>query len=358
MSRRTTRPVCALVLAGAAVPLIGVAPAQAAVVDEAASSAGYFSLVGPQDTGTPAGTPRERRDLRRRRRGREPRRCRVAAARSRRCSFLLFPGDALEPGATVSSATLTVPLAEGSGNVSAAAAPEKVRACAIDDAGFGGEDGASLAVAPRPPVRRLQRARARPRPTRSPTSSTSRSSPKLWTEENDGLAAHRRRGRRHHRLPGRLPAADQATPQLRRHRPGRRRPPRLAPDAAAADGGPPPPRRRRQRAPPTSPAASAPARTSRGRRRLRRRRRPARRRRWTRARSTPDPGLVEAAPAAAPRRSPAGSATAPRPQRAESLTPGRRFWLGLGLLGALLALVSLVLGDGEVPHAATSTSRL
>ncbi|MCW2607514.1 MAG: hypothetical protein JWO60_2207 [Frankiales bacterium] len=359
MSSRTTRLVSALVLAGAAVPLVGVAPAHAAT-EETASSAGYFSVVGPQDTGTPAGTPPNAGTMAD---GVAPGNLAVAggSGQEQKISFLLFPGEGLEPGATVGTATLTVPLAEGDGNLSASAAPEKVRACAIDDTGFGGEDGASLMVAP---VRKCDvfSAPGKASPDAKSYVFDITGLAKTWTEQNDGLALTVAEGadttpfqvvfqsgdKARLSYDATAPAgtdagtgtgtddgADASTGSTAGSTGGTGTTDLGGGFGAGSDlGGTPDlgstgstgevPLTAPLDAAPGLPVSEVPA-------------------------AGPAP---ETAPEAAPAQTTLAAASEP------SLTPGAGFWLGLGALGAVLALVSLVLGDGEVPRATTSTSRL
>lgn len=143
-SGRTAGALCALACAA---PLLTAAPAHAASAIEAPSAVGWFNAAGPKDTGTPAGTlPNVATNAD----GVAEDNLGVQGGRGQeqKVAFLRFPAEALFAGGTATRAVVTVPLATGSGNVSAAAAPEKVRACKIDATGFGGEDGADLSVAP------------------------------------------------------------------------------------------------------------------------------------------------------------------------------------------------------------------
>jgi len=64
-------------------------------------------------------------------------------------SFISFDLSTVPFDATISKAVVSVPLAEnGGGNTQMSPAPAKVRACMAGDEGFNGEDGASLSGAP------------------------------------------------------------------------------------------------------------------------------------------------------------------------------------------------------------------
>ncbi len=349
--RRTARLGSTLLLATVVAPALGVGPASAAPAVEPASASGYFSSTGPQDTGTPAGTPMNIGTM-------------VdgvgaghlgvqgGGGQEQKVSFLLFPGVGLLPGAQVSSAQLTVPLADGEGDVQASPAPEKVQVCAIDDAGFGGEDGAALDVAPK----RLCDAFSAPGKA-SPDGKAYvfdvTALAQKWTEANDGLA---------------LTAAADATPfqvvfaegtkarfsyEATSPRPdagstgavptapdtstgggtGTAETPALGADSGvpAFDGGSTGGTGVAE-APLTAPLDAAPLDTA----------------------AAP---AVEAAPA--PETAVDQVAVGrPRVLREPALTPGLPFWLGLAGAGSLLALVSLVLGDGEVPRPGRAASRL
>lgn len=358
--RRTTRYGSALLLATAVGPLLAVAPAVAASTSESASSAGYFSAAGPQDTGTPAGTPPNVGTMAD---GVDKGNLAVqgGAGEEQKVSFLLFPGETLEPGATVSTATLTVPLAEGGENVQASPAPEKVRVCAIDDTGFGGEDGVALAAAPKR-LCDVFSAPGKASPDQKSYVFDVTALAQRWTEANDGLALTAAEGATTAPFqvvfaPGEqarltytatAPAGDDAaaapagdTPAATGGGTGSAEAPALQPgsDLGAAvadpgsDGG-----SGVAEAPLTAPLDDA----------------------------TTDPGLT-AVPGSVPvaESAPAPqtvidavAVAQPRVVREPSLTPGAPFWVGLGAMAGLLALVSLVLGDSDVPRASRSTSRL
>jgi hypothetical protein len=142
---RTSSAVAAGVLA---VSSWAVPAAFAAAATESASAGGYFSSTGVPDTGTDAGKPP---NLTADADGVAPGHLAVAGGngREQKVSFLRFDLLDLEFGSTITSARLTVPLApDGDGNVNARPAPEKVRACPAGPEGFGGEDGAAIGDAP------------------------------------------------------------------------------------------------------------------------------------------------------------------------------------------------------------------
>lgn len=147
---RTARTLAALALAGVAVPLVGISPAHAETSTETASNGAYFYSAGvdkpEQSPAQPPNITGDRTD------GVEPGHLAAAVrvpGRPDKISFLFF--DLIEVGfeGTISKAVVTVPLAEGQGNIQMNPAPEKVRACPADATGFAAEDGASFAGAPK-----------------------------------------------------------------------------------------------------------------------------------------------------------------------------------------------------------------
>ncbi|MCU1692524.1 MAG: hypothetical protein JWM64_1615 [Frankiales bacterium] len=358
--RRTTRFGSALLLATAVGPVLAVAPASAAPTSESASSAGYFSAAGPQDTGTPAGTPP---DVGTMADGVAAGNLAVqgGAGQEQKVSFLLFPGQGLQPGATVASATLTVPLAEGDGNLQASPAPEKVRVCAVDDTGFGGEDGAALAVAPK----RLCDVFSAPGKASTDEKSYVFDVTALaqrWTEANDGLALTAAEGATTAPFQVVFASGDQARLAYTATAPAQET--AVAPAAAApaagdgagsgtaetpalepgSDLGAPASDSSSDagtdvsEAPVTAPLEAAPADVG----------------------LTAVPGSVPVAESAPAPRTAVEPVAAARPTvvREPTLTPGAPFWAGLAAMAGLLALVSLVLGDQEVSRQDRPTSRL
>lgn len=148
---RSVRALAALVLAAGTVPLIGVTPAYAATSSEfATNSAYYFSGGVERPDQVPVGqVPNitgERLD------GVAPGHLAVAVnqfGREDKRSFVAFDLASVPVGATINSATVTLPLAENSGeNRQSNVDPALVQACPADDSGFAGEDGAPLINAP------------------------------------------------------------------------------------------------------------------------------------------------------------------------------------------------------------------
>ena len=144
---RSIRAVTAFAVAALAVPLWA-APAYAESGSEGPSSAAYFYSAG---VSKPDPAPFAPPNLTAQADGVAPGNLAVASQANRedKASFLFFSLSNLEPGATITKATLTVPtVPNGNGNVSVNAAPEKVAACKIIGSGFSEEDGENLALAP------------------------------------------------------------------------------------------------------------------------------------------------------------------------------------------------------------------
>lgn len=144
------RGAAVLVAASLAVPMWGV---QVAGAEEqtvlAPSAAGYFNAEGirkPDES--PAAPPNVTSNVAD---GVAPDHLAVAAraGSESKVSFLLFDLFDLGLDVTISKAVLTVPVApDGGGNVSIAPAPEKVVACPAGEGGFLGDDGTSIQDAP------------------------------------------------------------------------------------------------------------------------------------------------------------------------------------------------------------------
>lgn len=132
---------------GTALLTVTAVPASADSDSESASSGAYFWQGTPQ---RPEQLPANPPPVQGNADGVEAGKLAVAAAGGKedKVSFLYFSLSSLPPGATVTRATLTLPLAKGSGNASFGALPEKVWACPAGPQGFGGEDGGALADAP------------------------------------------------------------------------------------------------------------------------------------------------------------------------------------------------------------------
>ncbi len=149
--RRTVRTLAVLALTGAAVPFVGVSPAMAESSTEPASTGAYFYSAGidkpdpapaqpPNITGTATdGVASEHLAVAVR-----------APNQTDKLSFISFDLLAVPFEATISSAIVTVPLAENSQqNMQMSPGPEKVQACPADATGFNGQDGANTMGAPK-----------------------------------------------------------------------------------------------------------------------------------------------------------------------------------------------------------------
>lgn len=145
------------VAAALAVPLWAVPGAFAASVSEPASIGAYFYSAGvdkpEQSPAQPPNVTADQTD------GVAPGNLAVAVRAPNstdKMSFLFFDLLSVPFDATISKAAITVPLAEPTppltppreANVQRNPAPEKVRVCAAGPEGFNGEDGASFAAAP------------------------------------------------------------------------------------------------------------------------------------------------------------------------------------------------------------------
>lgn len=143
---RSTRAAAAVAVAVLAVPCWTV-PAQADTGTEPATSGAYFYSAGiAKPDAAPAAPPNVTASAD----GVAAGKLAVAARGGQvdKVSFLFFSLSNVPFGSEISKAELTVPIAEGRDNVQLAAAPAKVRACKNGPEGFGGEDGASMALAP------------------------------------------------------------------------------------------------------------------------------------------------------------------------------------------------------------------
>lgn len=143
----TVRALAVTTAAALVVPLWAVPTASAAAKQEPAANGAYFSSTGAPDTGTDAGKlPPVTRPAD----GVAEGNLAVAAraGQTDKATYLRFDLADLEPGSTITKAQLRVPLAEGDGNVVIAPAAVKVRACPAGPEGFSNEQGESLAVAP------------------------------------------------------------------------------------------------------------------------------------------------------------------------------------------------------------------
>lgn len=151
---RTSAVVAASALA---VPLWAVPSAHAATTSEPASIGAYFYSAGiDKPEQSPAAPPNVTGDATD---GVAAGNLAVAVrvpSQTDKMSFLFFDLAGVPFDASISKASLTVPLAEATSpttdprqaNVQRSPAPEKVRVCAAGPEGFNGEDGASFAAAP------------------------------------------------------------------------------------------------------------------------------------------------------------------------------------------------------------------
>ena len=148
---KVLRATSVVVAAALAVPLWGVPSASAEEAAENATNGAYFYSAGvAKPDESPAGVPNVTADNADGVAAGNLAVASQAGGQEDKVSFLGFDLAAVPLDATIDKAVLTVPLVPDSppSNVSAAAAPELVRACAAGDGGFFGEDGVSLALAP------------------------------------------------------------------------------------------------------------------------------------------------------------------------------------------------------------------
>lgn len=329
-----------------AVPFWGV---PAAVADDSVlspSAGGYFNSDGirkpDQSPAMPPNVTSDRAD------GVAPGHLAVAAraGMENKVSFLLFDLLEVDPGATITKAVVTLPTAPNGGdNVNLSPAPEKVIACPAGEGGFFGDDGTALQDAPE----RKCAAAASKGVATADGSAYAFDITKIaagWLEMNDGLALTSDPAARSSAFQVVFKPAEEA---------------KLALTFTAPDGG------ETDLELPVVPDAGTS--TSTGSTDL-----------GTSFDSgsfsapvdsgaglaseplisadvpvaAPQPGAPAEAPVAAP-----NVATVPVANTMQSsLTPTTSFWVGLLMLGGLLALLSLILGDPRVARASTSQSRL
>lgn len=332
---KVLRTMGALALATASVPFLAVGPAAAAqTITVGGSAQGYFnaSAVDKPDP-LPAAPPNVATQVD----GVEPGNLAVAAkgGSEDKVSAILFDLSALEPGSLVTKAVLTLPLAEGGQNLNLSAAPEKVRACAAGDTGFGGEDGSAIALAPK----RLCKVFAAPGKFSPDKKSYVFDITKLaatWVDgPNDGLTLTAAEGADSTNFQVVFQPATKVAKLAVEYTPaaGTIAPPptvgtgtTTSPDLSGISAGvaplPPSTGSFGSVSPPSLPVVPAPA-----------------------------PGLAPvAAPAAAPATVPMALSTSARPTG--------QFWLAGLLLAAALLLLSLIMGDTSVAAAAKRPSRL
>jgi hypothetical protein len=156
--RKTSRALAVVCAAAMVVPVWSVpAGAQATTASETGSSYAYYSRTGTrQPDAFPAQTPNLISDSMLD--GVSPGNLGVAAEarQESKVSFVFFSLSSIPFGSKITRATMTLPLApESTNDRRMNAKPTNVRACAPDDTGFGGQDGAPLNPAPDPTNRGL-----------------------------------------------------------------------------------------------------------------------------------------------------------------------------------------------------------
>ena len=148
--RRTVRGLSAALLVMVSVPVLTVTPAYAETVSEPAITAGYFFKANKNKTTTDTQVgnlpvPVTQAD------GVAPGELAVAVTTpegSDKESFLYFELAAIDPAASVTKATLSLPLSETDGSEQIAADAVKVQAAEPDDSGFGDVDAEDYAAKP------------------------------------------------------------------------------------------------------------------------------------------------------------------------------------------------------------------
>ncbi|MCA1713343.1 MAG: DNRLRE domain-containing protein [Actinobacteria bacterium] len=334
----------AVAVAGATVPFLGVTPASAADSAITPSTGAYFYAEGvrkPDESpiAPPNITGNETDRV-------APGNLAVAAMAGRedKVSFLLFDLLDIVPGSAVTKATLTLPLVPNDpNNASFGQAPEKVVACMAGDEGFNGDDGASIQDAPARKCTAFSAAGKASADGKSYVFDITKLAAGWVDGDNDGVALTSAEGARSTPFQVVFAGADKAKLAVT-YTPGAGEdelptfdaPPPLAGGTGSADlgggfsGGTIP-------APPADSggfgAVSPPVVTD-----------PA-----------PAPAPA-AAPVAAPVAAPAAQAAVP--VSVETLRPTNAFWLAGILLAALLALLSLIMGDPTVPVATAKPTRL
>jgi len=325
----------AVALATAAVPFLGVTPAYAESSTVTPGSQGYFNAAGvDKPDAFPASLPNPINSVD----GVDKDHLAVAARNGQedKVSALMFDLSTLGFGSIVTKAELTLPLGVGTTNLQSAGAPEKVRVCAAGETGFGGEDGAAIALAPE----RLCKVFASPAGKFSADKKAYvydiTKLAAVWVDgANDGLTLTAAEGA----LTTPFQVVFQPGPKVSlavEYTPGAPLPGELtappadsdsgvssSPDlggfSGGTDAGPPSDSGFGAVAAPVVPEAPAP--------------------------------VAGVAPqAAAPQTAPAAAAG---PIDLETLQPTTAFWLGGLLLAGLLALLSLIMGDSSTSSAAT-----
>jgi hypothetical protein len=333
---RTVRMLGAIALACGTVPILGVGPAHADTTTLSGVTAGYFSSTGirkPDES--PQGVPDALQPNNNGADGVSAGNLAVSARADQvdKLSFVLFDLLSLPIGTTIEKAVVTAPLVPNSQtDTTYAAEPAKVVACPAGDEGFFGEDGSSTQDAP---SAKCDVASA-PAKATADTKAYEFDITKIatsWIDMNDGLAVLPAEGARTTPFQVVFAPVAQWKLSLTYTLPTSTVAPPFAP--APVDVAPPvdlggfggsvaPP--------PAFDSGSAPA---------------------------PAP-VVPAAPAPQAQVAPQPQANnvAATPVALETLRPDTGLWLaGLGLI-ALLALLSLIMGDSTVATRTGSTSRL
>lgn len=185
--RALTRVLAAAGAAALTVPVWTVpAAAETTSSTETAAYGAYFSSTGiRKPDASPAAPPNVTNNAD----GVESGKLAVAARAGMddKISFLYFQLADLPAGATITKATVTVPLASGGQNVAYGAGPAKVLACPAGPEGFFGEDGAAMEDAP---SRSCDKASAVAELSTDATAYVfdATAIAALWVTANDGLA--------------------------------------------------------------------------------------------------------------------------------------------------------------------------
>ena len=331
---RTKSVLAAAAVACLTVPVLGVLPAAAAGStsgNEAASAYGYFNAEGiAKPDPAPQAPPNVISDHAD---GVAPGHLAVAAkgGQEDKVSFLYFGLDSVPLDAVFSKAVLTVPLVESDPPNDVTIAPDaaKVRACAAGPEGFGGDDGTAIALAP---ARKCD-VFAVPAKATADGKAYTFDLTKLagiWLTENNGVALTAAEGASSTPFQVVFAEATKATLAYSYTGGTTVEVPVLAPAA-----------------PPVAPIAPSSGFDS---------------------GSAPVP-VVEAPLAPAPAPAPAPAVVAPQPAAAPAvaagpvalstpLRPTNGFWLAGLLLLLGLGVLSLIMGDSNVPLPAGSSSRL
>lgn len=330
----------AIALACGTVPLVGATPAYAESASFNGVTSGYFSSTGIRKPDqSPQGVPDSLQPNTNGADGVSNGNLAVAARANQvdKLSFVLFDLLSLDRGTTITKAVLRLPLVPNSQtDTTFGADPAKVVACPADDRGFFGEDGASLEDAP---AAKCDVASAPGKLSAdgkayefdiTKTAAT-------WIDINDGIGLVPAEGARSTPFQVVFAKVTEATLSVEYTAPPAEAvepevpvvfvpPTDTAPpvDLGGFDGG--------TVAPPPFDSGSIPP------------------------PSVPEVPAPQAGVAPLPQAQPQVIATTP--VALETLRPDTSLWLGgLGLAG-LLALLSLIMGDGRVPSSTGGTSRL